>query len=80
MKKSVLSPTTEKMVYYSIYREKKEELQYFLDKEVVTWGGYSNIPDYIQRVIDKELLAIGRYAKRINAQAIESELSLSINQ
>jgi hypothetical protein len=74
MKKNILSPATEKMVHYSIYREKKEELQSFLDKEVITWGGYKNIPDYIQRVIDRELVAIGRYAKRIDAQSIEAEL------
>ena len=75
MKKNILPPETEKLVHYTIYREKKEELQHFLDKEVITWGGYSNIPEYIQKVIDKELLAIGRYGKRINVSAIEAELN-----
>jgi len=63
------------MLHYQIYMEKKEELQSFLNKEVLTWGGYANIPYYIQKVIDKELIAIGRYAKRVNIRDIEERPS-----
>ncbi len=34
-------------------------------------GRYPNIPDYIKKIIDQELIALGRYAKRINLPAIE---------
>jgi len=73
MKKPVLPLETEKMkmAHYKIYMEKKEELQSFINKEVITWGGYANIPYYIQKVIDKELIAIGRYAKRVKIQETE---------
>jgi hypothetical protein len=74
MKKKILSQETEALVHYTIYREKKEELQSFLDKEVATWGGYLNIPEYIQKIIDNELLALGRYAKRIDAPTIEKRI------
>ena len=77
MKKQVLPLETDKMriLHYKIYIEKKEELQNFINKEVVTWGGYANIPNYIQKVIDKELIAIGKYAKKVNIQEAEDRPS-----
>ena len=73
MKETVLPLETDKMktVHYKIYIKKKEDLQNFINKEVITWNGYANIPHYIQKVIDKELIAIGRYAKRVNIHETE---------
>jgi hypothetical protein len=59
-----LSEEKLKMFHYQIYMEKKEELQNFLNKEVVLWEGYDNIPYFIKKIIDSQLLALGRYAKR----------------
>jgi hypothetical protein len=77
MKKPVLPLETEKMkiLHYEIYMGKKEELQNFINKEVITWGGYANIPHYIQKVIDKELIAIGKYAKRVEIQETDERPS-----
>lgn len=70
-----LPQETEKMFHYKIYMEKKEELQNFVDKEVIIWGGYPYIPSYIQRVIDRELMAIGKYGKRINIYEMEIDFA-----
>lgn len=74
MNKKETKGCKETLVQYSVYKEKREELQSFLNREVIIWGGYSRIPDYIKKIIDQELLALGRYAKRINAPAIEKNI------
>ncbi len=75
MKQVELSPQTQELVYYSIFKEKKEDLESFISKELDVWGEYESIPTYIRNIIDREFVALGKYAKRINVFEIENRIS-----
>ncbi len=74
-KKISLHPETEALVRYRIYSDKKEELESFIRKEFQLWGSYESMPGYIKKLIDSELVAIGRYGKRIDAYSIEQRIA-----
>lgn len=74
MKQTELSSQTQELVYYSIFKEKKEDLESFISKELDVWGEYEKIPTYIRNIIDREFVALGKYAKRINVFEIENRL------
>ena len=77
MKQTELSQQTQDMVFYSIFKEKKEDLESFIKKELDIWGQYENIPTYIRSIIDREFVALGKYAKRINVYEIEDKRNFS---
>ena len=74
-KKHFISENTQDLAYYSIFKEKREELEAFIEKEISTWGAYHDIPENIKGLIDTEFIALGKYGKRINVFNIEARLS-----
>jgi len=76
MKNVKLAPSTEALVKYTIFKEKKDELENFINKEVEIWGHYQKIPDQIKTIIDHEFVVLGKYGKRINVNDIEKKISL----
>lgn len=75
MKQCEISTETQELVYYSIFKEKKEDLESFIQKELDVWGEYESIPAYIRKIIDREFIALGKYGKRINIHQIEERLT-----
>jgi len=74
VKQPEISQQTQDMVFYSIFKEKKEDLELFIKKELEIWEEYERIPVYIRSIIDREFVALGKYAKRINIFDIEERM------
>jgi len=75
VKQTEISQQTQDMVFYSIFKEKREDLELFIKKELDIWGDYEKIPTYIRSIIDREFVALGKYAKRINIFEIEGRMN-----
>jgi len=51
---------------YEIYRQKKQELLDFISQEMKIWGAYTEIPEPVQEFIDRELVVLGKFRKKID--------------
>lgn len=66
-----LTAGSQAMAFYQVFRERKDELQRFIDEQMCQWGNWDNIPDNVKSFIDREFVLLGRFGKRIDIVSLE---------
>ncbi len=71
--RSKISTGTLALAQYEIFKNKMNELKQYIENEIEVWGCYESIPERTKIFIDRELLTLGKYGKRIDIKNIEKK-------
>jgi len=70
---------TEKLAQLNVFREKENELEDFINKQLLIYESYEDIPREVKSIIDSLLITLGKYGKDIGIQDIEDRIEKQRN-